>query len=74
MTAWHVHRWWLMRTALLLVVTCLIDAAVGGLATKPLPWVVLIPGTLPLSMIFFVAMPLLKKDERDSQAAARERD
>jgi len=70
MKAWHVHKWWVMRTALVLLVTCSIDAAVGGLAAKPFPWVVLIPGTLPLSMIFFVAWPLLKKEERESQTSA----
>jgi len=70
MTAWHVHKWWVTRAALLLVVTGLIDAVIGGLAAKPFPWVVLIPGTLPLSMIFFVAIPLLRKTERDSQTGA----
>jgi hypothetical protein len=53
-----------MRTALLLLITCSIDAVVGGLAAKPFSWVVLIPGTLPLSMFFFVARPLLKREER----------
>jgi len=74
MTAWHVHKWWATRTALILVVTCLVDAAVGGLAAKPFPWVALIPGTLPLSLIFFVGMPLLKKAERDSRTGAFGRD
>ncbi len=64
MKAWHVHKGWLMRTALLLLITCSIDAVVGGLAAKPFSWVVLIPGTLPLSMFFFVARPLLKREER----------
>jgi hypothetical protein len=62
------------RAALVLVVTCLIDAAVGGLLAKPFPWVVLIAGTLPLSMIVFVAMPILKTEGRDSQTGERGRD
>ncbi len=74
MTAWRVHRWWLIRTALILAAAGLADAAVGGLAAKPFPWVVLIPGALPLLMIFFVAMPLLKKEQQDSQTDARRRD
>jgi hypothetical protein len=74
MTAWHVHKWWVTRTALILVTTSLIDAAVGGLAAKPFPWVVLITGALPLSLMFFIAIPLLKKAERDSQADAIGRD
>jgi hypothetical protein len=74
MTAWQVHKWWVMRTALVLLVTCSIDAAIGGLAAKPFPWVVLIPSTLPLSMICFLAKPLLKKEERESRTGARGRD
>jgi hypothetical protein len=34
----------------------------------------LIPGALPLSMIVFVAMPLLKIAERASQTGASRRD
>ena len=60
-SAIQAHKWWLTRTALVLVITCLIDAIVGWFAAKPFPWVVLIPSTLPLSMFFFVAMPLLKQ-------------
>jgi hypothetical protein len=74
MMAWRVHKWWLMRTALVLLATCAIDAAVGGLAAKPFPWGVLIPSTLPLSMIFFVAWPLLKNEEREKQSVALGRD
>jgi len=74
MTAWQVHKWWVTRTALLLVVTSLIDAVVGGLAAKPFPWVVLIPATLPLSLMFFVAIPLLKKAEREAATGPSGRD
>jgi hypothetical protein len=74
MTAWRVHKGWVTRVALVLVVTCLIDAAVGGLMAKPFPWVVLIAGTLPLSMIVFVAIPFLKTVGRDSQTGASGRD
>ena len=70
----QVHKWWLMRTALVLVATCLIDATVGWYAAKPFPWVVLIPGSLPLSMYFFVAIPLLKQAERESQTGVLGRD
>jgi hypothetical protein len=66
-TAFEVHKSRLMRAALVLTVTCLIDATVGWFATKPFPWVVLIPGSLPLSMFLFVARPLLKQAERASQ-------
>ncbi len=65
-SAWQVHKGWFTRAALVLAVTCLIDAAVGGSAAKPFPWVVLIPASLPFSMIFFVALPLVKREGRDS--------
>jgi hypothetical protein len=65
-SAIQVHQWWFTRAATVLVVTCLIDAAVGWFATKPFPWVVLIPGSLPLTMFIFVALPVLKRAERDS--------
>jgi hypothetical protein len=74
MTAWRVHRWWFIRTALILAPTGLAEAAVGGLAAKPFPWVVLIPSALPLLMIVFVAVPLLKQEGRVSQTNARGRD
>jgi hypothetical protein len=54
------------RAALPLVATGLIEAAVGGLAARPFPWVVLIPATLPLSLMVFVAFPALKEAERES--------
>jgi hypothetical protein len=63
-SAIQVHKWWFIRASTVLVVTCLLDAAVGWLAAKPLPWVVLIPATLPLSMFIFVALPMMKRAER----------
>jgi hypothetical protein len=63
-SAIQVHKGWLIRASTVLVVTCLLDAAVGWLAAKPFPWVVLIPATLPLSMFIFVAVPMLRRAER----------
>jgi hypothetical protein len=74
LTAFQVHKSWLIRAVLVLVVTCLMDAIVGWFAAKPFPWVVLISGSLPLSMFIFVAMPLLKQADRESQTGARGRD
>jgi len=74
MTAWRVHRWWFLRAAAVLVITCLLDAAVGGFAANPFPWVVLIPATLPLSMTFFVSLPLLRKEQQDGGAGPPARD
>ena len=65
LTAFQVHKSWLIPAMLVLVITVLADGAVGWFAAKPFPWVVLIPGTLPLSMFIFVAIPLLKQAERE---------
>jgi hypothetical protein len=35
---------------------------VGSFVGKPVPWVLLIPGSLPLSLYFFVVGPLIKKE------------
>jgi hypothetical protein len=65
-TAFQVHKSWLIPALLVLVVTVSADGVVGWFAAKPFPWVVLIPGSLPLSMFFFVARPLLKQAEQES--------
>lgn len=74
MTAFQVHKSWLIPAMLVLVVTCLIYGIVGSFAAKPFPWILLIPGSLPLSMYVFVGRPLLKKEKQDSQTGARGRD
>jgi hypothetical protein len=63
LNAFQVHKSWLMPTVLVLVITCLIYGFVGSIAAKPFPWILLIPGSLPLSMYFFVGRPLLKKEK-----------
>ena len=67
LTAFQVHKSWLIPAILVLAVTCLIDAFVGSFATRPLPWIVLIPGSLPLSMYIFVGRPLLRKETRSPE-------
>ncbi len=60
LTSFQVHKSWLIRAALVLLVTCLAVSAVVLFVAKPIPWVGLIAGSLPLSMVVFVAMPLLR--------------
>ncbi len=72
-TAFQVHRSWLAPTFLILLVTCLIYGVVGYFAAKPLPWILLIPGSLPLSMYFFVGRPLLRKEKQGSEPGAPRR-
>jgi hypothetical protein len=72
-TAFQVHKSWLIPAMLVLVITVLADAAVAWLAAKPFPWIVVIPSTLPLTMFVFVALPLLKQAQRQSQPDAPKR-
>jgi hypothetical protein len=62
----QVHKSWLIPTLLILVVTGLIYGILGSVVGKPLPWLAFIPGSLPLSLYFFVARPLIRKDTQDS--------
>jgi len=65
-SAWQVHKWWLIRVALILVVTGLADAAIGYFAQRPILWCTLIASSLPLSMIFFVLFPILRQETKKS--------
>jgi hypothetical protein len=67
LTALQVHKSWLIRAVLVLLVTVLADGAVVWFAQRPLLWAVLIPGSLPLSMFVFVANPILREERRRSQ-------
>jgi hypothetical protein len=74
LSAFQVHKSWLIRAVLVLVVTCLMNAIVGWFAAKPFPWVVLIAASLPLSMFIIVAIPLLKQAGREPQTGVLGRD
>jgi hypothetical protein len=67
LNAFQVHKSWLIPTLLVLLITCLIYGVVGSFAAKPFPWILLIPGSLPLSMYFFVSRPLLRKEQQASK-------
>ena len=56
--------------ALVLAVTCAIDASVVWFATQPRLWAILIPFTLPLSITLSVTIPVLKEEKRKSRAGA----
>jgi peptidoglycan/LPS O-acetylase OafA/YrhL len=64
-TAIQVHKSWLISAVLVLTLTVLAVGVVGWLAAKPFPWIVLIAGSLPLSMLIFVALPLLRRAGRE---------
>jgi hypothetical protein len=65
-SAFQVHRSWLIPAVLVLVVTGLADCVAVGFAQRPIPWAVGIAATLPMSMFFFVAFPLLRQESRKS--------
>ncbi len=62
LAALQVHKSWLIPALLVLAATGLIYGIVGALVAKPFPWIGLIPGSLPLTMYFFVGRPLLRKE------------
>jgi hypothetical protein len=63
-TPWQVHKSWVIRSLLVLVITGLAEAAAGWYAVRPILWVVLIVSTLPASLAIFVAMPVLREENR----------
>jgi hypothetical protein len=71
LTAWQVHKSWLIRAALVLVVTVLADGAVVCFARRPILWAALIGGSLPLSLHVFVALPILREEQRKSETGIR---
>lgn len=71
LTAFHVHKPWLIRAVLVLVVTVLADGAVVWFARRPILWATLIGSSLPLSMCVFVAIPMLRAERRISERSIR---
>ena len=66
LTAFQVHKSWLIRVALVLVVTALADALAAWFAPRPLLWCALIASSLPLFSVVFVIIPLLRQETRES--------
>ena len=70
-TAFQVHKSWLIRAALVLVATALAEGAVVWFAQRPILWATLIGGSLPVSLHFFVAIPILREEGRKSETGIR---
>jgi hypothetical protein len=66
LTAFQVHKSWLIRTALVLVVTVLADGLTAWFVPRPFRWCTLIASSLPISMVVFVAIPILRQERRKS--------
>jgi hypothetical protein len=65
-TAFQVHKFWLIRAVLVLLITAVADGVVVWFAQRPLFWAVLIGSSLPFSMTVFVAIPVLREESRKS--------
>jgi hypothetical protein len=61
-SVWQVHKVWVMRTVLVLLATVLAEVAVVWSLQQPIRWVGLVAGTLPLTLFFFVALPLIRSE------------
>jgi hypothetical protein len=57
---------WAVRMAVILVIVALADGLVGAFASKPFPWVVVIPATMPLLASIFVIFPMLRAEKTQS--------
>jgi hypothetical protein len=65
-SALQVHRSWFVPATLVLVLTGLADCVAVWFAQRPLPWAVAIASTLPMSLFFFVALPVLRQENGKS--------
>ena len=65
-TAFQVHKSWLIRAVLVLVVTFLAEGVVVWFVQRPIFWATLIGSTLPFTMVVFVAFPILREERRKS--------
>ena len=66
LTAFQVHKSWFIRAALVLVLTVLADGFAVWFSQRPVLWATLIAATLPVSMIVFVVIPVLRQESRKS--------
>jgi hypothetical protein len=64
LTALQIHKSWLTRAVLVLVATGLADGAVVWFAKRPILWAALIASSLPVTMVVFVAIPILLQRRR----------
>jgi len=61
----QVQKSWAIRASLVLLATGLVDAATAWFAPRPLLWCSLIGASLPISMLGFVVIPMLRQQSRE---------
>lgn len=65
-TAFRVHKSWLIRAVLVLVLTALADGIVVWFVQRPIFWTALIGSSLPFIMVVFVAFPILRQEKSET--------
>jgi hypothetical protein len=71
LTAFQVHKSWLIRAVLVLVATGVAEGAVVWFARRPILWATLIGASLPLTLIVFALFPILREERRRSETYIR---
>jgi hypothetical protein len=66
MTVCPVYKPWLMRAALVLFVTGLVDGVTVWFTQRPVLWATLIASSLPISITAIVIIPMLRQESRKS--------
>jgi len=66
LTALQVHKSWLIPAAIVLVVTAMADGLTAWLVPRPILWCTLIASSLPISMVVFVIIPILRRERQKS--------
>ena len=66
LTAFQVHKSWLIPATLVLIATGLADGLAVEYAKRPILWVTAIASSLPISLFVCVVLPLLRRESRKS--------
>jgi len=56
---------WAFRMGAILLLVCGLDGAVAMFVARPLPWVALVPGLIPLLTALFVIIPMQRRRGRE---------
>jgi hypothetical protein len=56
---------WAVRFMAVVVVVAVADALVGMFLSRPFPWIVILPASIPLLVVAFVIVPM-KRAEKEN--------
>jgi len=66
LVALQVHKSWLIPAVMVLVVTAMADGLTAWFVPRPILWCTLIASSLPISMVVFVIIPILRRERQKS--------